>query len=79
MCFLDAATSTANPARGVPPGTDGIGLHILNIDHTTTTPTSGPFNLVVPAASCTAEIIWDLMHALEVSPTGRSPTRCTWD
>ena len=30
-----------------------------------------PLNYVVPQASCTAEIVWDLMHGLDVAPHGR--------
>jgi phosphoesterase RecJ-like protein len=29
----------------------------------------GTVNLVEPGASCTAEIVWDLMHGLDVAPT----------
>ncbi|HEY2217350.1 MAG TPA: DHHA1 domain-containing protein, partial [Solirubrobacteraceae bacterium] len=29
----------------------------------------GTLNLVVPDASCTAEIVWDLMHGLDVRPS----------
>ena len=46
-------------------------LHILNIDHHHDNTRFGTVNLVVPDASCTAEIVWDLMRALGVEP---SPT-----
>jgi phosphoesterase RecJ-like protein len=41
--------------------------HILNIDHHHDNTRFGSVNLIVPEASCTAEIIWDLMGDLEVS------------
>jgi bifunctional oligoribonuclease and PAP phosphatase NrnA len=46
------------------------GAHLLNIDHHHDNTRFGTLNHVVPDASCTAEIIWDLMHGLGVSPTG---------
>ena len=45
------------------------GAHILNIDHHHDNTHFGTVNLVVPEASCTAEIVWDLMKALGVTPT----------
>jgi bifunctional oligoribonuclease and PAP phosphatase NrnA len=36
------------------------GVHILNIDHHHDNTRFGTFNLVVPEASCTAEIVWRL-------------------
>jgi phosphoesterase RecJ-like protein len=44
------------------------GAHILNIDHHHDNTRFGTVNLVVPEASCTAEIVWDLMHGLGVTP-----------
>jgi phosphoesterase RecJ-like protein len=41
-------------------------MHILNIDHHHDNTHFGTVNLVVPDASCTAEIVWDLMHGLGV-------------
>ena len=41
-------------------------MHILNIDHHHDNTRFGTVNLVVPEASCTAEIVWDLMHELGV-------------
>lgn len=46
------------------------GAHLLNIDHHHDNTRFGTVNLVAPQASCTAEIIWDLMHDLGVSPSG---------
>ena len=68
IVFLDCGNIDRNPAEAFrQDGRDR--LHILNIDHHHDNTHFGTVNLVVPAASCTAEIIWDLMHALEVSPT----------
>jgi phosphoesterase RecJ-like protein len=46
------------------------GLHILNIDHHHDNTRFGTVNLVVPEASCTAEIVWRLARELgaEVTP-----------
>jgi bifunctional oligoribonuclease and PAP phosphatase NrnA len=45
------------------------GAHLLNIDHHHDNTRFGTLNHVVAEASCTAEIIWDLMHGLGVAPT----------
>ena len=47
------------------------GQHILNIDHHHDNTHFGTVNLVVGDASCTAEILWELSHALgvEITPT----------
>lgn len=42
---------------------------IVNIDHHHDNTRFGAVNHVVPDASCTAEIVWDLMHALEAEFT----------
>ncbi len=42
---------------------------LLNIDHHHDNTLFGTINHVVAGASCTAEIIWDLMGALDVAPT----------
>ncbi len=42
---------------------------ILNLDHHHDNTHFGTINHVVPAASCTAEIVWDLSHALDVALT----------
>ena len=46
------------------------GLHILNIDHHHDNTRFGTVNLVVPEASCTAEIVWRLAKELgaEITP-----------
>jgi phosphoesterase RecJ-like protein len=45
------------------------GQHILNIDHHHDNTQFGTVNLVVGDASCTAEILWELSHALGVEIT----------
>ena len=68
IVFLDCGNIERNPAeafrqaRPHPP-------HILNIDHHHDNTHFGTVNLVVPKASCTAEIVWDLMNELEVTAT----------
>ena len=42
---------------------------ILNLDHHHDNTHFGTINHVVPKASCTAEIVWDLLHALGVTLT----------
>jgi phosphoesterase RecJ-like protein len=65
IVFLDCGNLERNPAEAFRrPGT-----HILNIDHHHDNTRFGTVNLVVPEASCTAEIVWDLMHGLGVAPT----------
>ncbi len=46
------------------------GIHILNVDHHHDNTRFGTVNLVVPQASCTAEIVLDLAHELgaEITP-----------
>ena len=62
--FLDCGNVDRNPA-----GVLRDGAELLNIDHHHDNTLFGTINLVVPTASCTAEIVWDLMHALSVRPT----------
>jgi phosphoesterase RecJ-like protein len=47
----------------------GVKLHIVNIDHHHDNTMFGTVNYVLPEASCTAEIVWDLMPGLGVEPT----------
>jgi len=65
IVFLDCGNLARNPAQefGAP------GVHILNIDHHHDNTRFGTVNLVDDTASCTAEIVWVLLHALGVSPT----------
>ncbi len=65
VVFLDCGNLDRNPAEAFRrPGT-----HILNVDHHHDNTRFGTVNLVVPEASCTAEIIWDLMAGLGVEPS----------
>jgi phosphoesterase RecJ-like protein len=45
------------------------GKHVLNVDHHHDNTCFGTLDYVVPAACCTAEIVWDLMRELGVRPT----------
>ncbi|HEY2005308.1 MAG TPA: DHH family phosphoesterase, partial [Solirubrobacteraceae bacterium] len=63
--FLDCGSLERNPAEAF----RRPGMHILNIDHHHDNTRFGTVNLVDPQASCTAEIVWDLMHGLGVEPT----------
>jgi bifunctional oligoribonuclease and PAP phosphatase NrnA len=47
------------------------GLHILNIDHHHDNTRFGTVNLVVPEASCTAEIVWQIGKQLGADVTPR--------
>jgi phosphoesterase RecJ-like protein len=64
VVFLDCGNIDRNSASVLRDG-----RHLLNIDHHHDNTRFGTLDYVVPAASCTAEIIWDLMHGLAVSPT----------
>ena len=65
IVFLDCGNLERNPATAF----QRPGAHILNIDHHHDNTHFGTVNLVVPEASCAAEIVWDLMHGLGVTPT----------
>jgi phosphoesterase RecJ-like protein len=65
VIFLDCGNIDRNPVEVV----KRDGSRILNLDHHHDNTSFGDVNLVVADASCTAEIIWDLMHALGVHPT----------
>ncbi len=65
IVFLDCGNLERNPAEAF----QRPGAHILNIDHHHDNTRFGTVNLVVPEASCTAEIVWDLMHGLGAEPT----------
>ncbi|HSD80881.1 MAG TPA: bifunctional oligoribonuclease/PAP phosphatase NrnA [Solirubrobacteraceae bacterium] len=65
VIFLDCGNIDRNTADVV----KRDGLHILNIDHHHDNTRFGTINHVVETASCTAEIVWDLMRALDVEPT----------
>ncbi len=64
IVFLDCGNIDRNPAV-----LRAEGAHILNIDHHHDNTRFGTIDHVVPEASCTAEIVWDLMRDLGVRPT----------
>ncbi|MDQ6810386.1 MAG: DHH family phosphoesterase [Actinomycetota bacterium] len=64
VVFLDCGNIDRNSA-----GVLRDGAHLLNIDHHHDNTRFGTLNYVVPQASCTAEIVWDLMGGLGVHPT----------
>jgi bifunctional oligoribonuclease and PAP phosphatase NrnA len=64
IVFLDCGNLERNPATAF----QRPGAHILNVDHHHDNTRFGTVNLVDPSASCTAEIVWDLMHGLGVEP-----------
>jgi bifunctional oligoribonuclease and PAP phosphatase NrnA len=65
IVFLDCGNIDRNPAQEL----KRDGAHILNLDHHHDNTHFGTVNYVVPEASCTAEIVWDLMKDLAVEPT----------
>jgi phosphoesterase RecJ-like protein len=65
IVFLDCGNIDRNPADLL----KRDGAHILNVDHHHDNTHFGTVNHVVPEASCTAEVIWDLMEDLGVRPT----------
>ncbi len=65
IVFLDCGNLERNPAEAL----QRPGAHILNIDHHHDNTHFGTVNLVLPEASCTAEIVWDLMQGLGVQPS----------
>ncbi len=65
IVFLDCGNLERTPAAVF----QRPGAHIINIDHHHDNTRFGTVNYVRPEASCTAELIWDLMHGLGVSPT----------
>jgi bifunctional oligoribonuclease and PAP phosphatase NrnA len=64
VVFLDCGNIDRNSASVLRDG-----AHLLNVDHHHDNTHFGTLNYVVPNASCTAEIVWDLMHGLGVGPT----------
>jgi bifunctional oligoribonuclease and PAP phosphatase NrnA len=65
VVFLDCGNIDRNPVQAV----KGDDTHILNIDHHHDNTYFGTVNHVAPEASCTAEIVWDLMKGLGVKLT----------
>jgi phosphoesterase RecJ-like protein len=66
IVFLDCGNVDRNPVAGA----ESDGAHVLNIDHHHDNTRFGTVNHVVPDASCTAEIIWDLMSGLGQRASG---------
>jgi len=64
VVFLDCGNVDRNPAPVLRGGTQ-----LINIDHHHDNTRFGTIDHVVPEASCTAEIVWDLMGGLGVDPT----------
>jgi bifunctional oligoribonuclease and PAP phosphatase NrnA len=64
VVLLDCGNIDRNPA-----GVLRDGVHLINVDHHHDNTLFGTLNLVDPCASCTAEIVWDLMHGLGLSPS----------
>jgi bifunctional oligoribonuclease and PAP phosphatase NrnA len=64
VVFLDCGNIDRNSASVLHDG-----KHLLNIDHHHDNTRFGTLDHVVPDASCTAEIVWDLMRSLEIRPT----------
>ena len=65
VIFLDCGNIDRTPVHAV----RNEGSHIINLDHHHDNTRFGDVDHVVPDASCTAEIVWDLMHELGVRPT----------
>ena len=65
VVFLDCGNIDRTPDDAV----KHEGARILNIDHHHDNTLFGDVDLVVPEASCTAEIVWDLMGGLGVTAT----------
>ncbi len=64
VVFLDCGNIDRNSASVLRDG-----RHLLNLDHHHDNTLFGTLDYVVPEASCTAEIVWDLMHGLGVRPS----------
>ena len=65
IVFLDCGNLERNPAEAF----RRPGAHIVNIDHHHDNTRFGTVNYVLPEASCTAEIVWDLMYGLGAKAT----------
>jgi phosphoesterase RecJ-like protein len=65
IVFLDCGNLERNPAEAF----RRPGAHIVNIDHHHDNTRFGTVNYVLPEASCTAEIVWDLMRGLGAQVT----------
>ena len=65
LVFLDCGNVERNPVEAL----RAQARTILNLDHHHDNTLFGDVNHVVPEASSTAEVVWDLMHGLGVEPT----------
>jgi phosphoesterase RecJ-like protein len=65
VIFLDCGNIDRTPVGAV----KREGSHILNLDHHHDNTLFGDVDYVVPDASCTAEIVWDLMGGLGERPS----------
>jgi phosphoesterase RecJ-like protein len=65
IVFLDCGNLERNPAEAL----QRAGARILNIDHHHDNTRFGTVNYVDPHASCTAEMVWTLMHRLGLQLT----------
>ena len=75
LIFLDCGNIDRTPVEQLRRD-DGTAL-IVNIDHHHDNTRFGTINHVDPQSSCTAEMVWDLMHGLGVESRSRSPRRST--
>jgi bifunctional oligoribonuclease and PAP phosphatase NrnA len=67
IVFLDCGNVDRNPVAGA----ESDGAHVLNIDHHHDNTRFGTVNHVVDDASCTAELVWELMDGLGVRAAGQ--------
>ena len=65
VMFLDCGNIDRSPALAL-----SAGAHLVNIDHHHDNTLFGTLNHVVPDASCTAEMIWEIMNELGIAPSG---------
>jgi phosphoesterase RecJ-like protein len=65
LVFLDCGNIDRTPADVL----KREDAHIINVDHHHDNTRFGTINHVDPQASCTAEMVWDLMHGLGVQAT----------
>jgi bifunctional oligoribonuclease and PAP phosphatase NrnA len=71
IVFLDCGSITRNPAAEALLCADDGGAQILNIDHHHDNTRFGTANYVDAGSSCTAELVWDLLHELDLELTPR--------
>ena len=67
LIFLDCGNIDRTPVEML--RREDNGTRILNIDHHHDNTRFGSINFVDPGSSCTAEMVWDLMHGLDVHAT----------